>query len=140
MSNTFVSERTIPFPREKVFQAWTNPELLATWWGPAGFTNTFEKCDITPGGDWIFTMIGPDGVKYPNISRWLEIEYNYVALEHLNDPHFFMKADFEDIGNATEIMWTMLFDTPEILAGLKPIITPANEQNLDRLEACLRKM
>ncbi len=140
MSNTFVSERTIPFPREKVFQAWTNPELLATWWGPAGFTNTFEKCDITPGGDWIFTMIGPDGVKYPNISRWLEIEYNYIALEHVNDPHFFMKADFEEIGNTTKITWTMLFDTPEVLAGLKPIITPANEQNLDRLEACLRKM
>jgi hypothetical protein len=140
MSNTFVTRRTVPFSREKVLQAWTNPELLATWWGPAGFTNTFETCDITPGGDWIFTMIGPDGVKYPNISRWLEIEHDYVALEHLNDPHFFMKADFEEIGNTTKITWTMLFDTPEILAGLKPIITPANEQNLDRLEACLRKM
>lgn len=34
----------------------------------------------------------------------------------------------------------MIFDTPEILETLKPMIAPANEENLDRLEACLSKI
>lgn len=85
-------------------------------------------------------MVGPDGTKYPNVSKWLEIDHNHVALEHVNAPHFFMKADFEDLGDSTRIIWTWAFDTPEILETLKPIILSANEQNLDRLEACLQKM
>ncbi len=139
-NSTFVTTRTIPFTRKKVVKAWTTPELLATWWWPAWFTNRFEVCDISPGGDWIFTMISPDGTEYANVSRWQEVADDHVALEHINAPHFFLRADFEDLGNSTKITWKMTFDSPEILASLKPIITPANEENLDRLETCLSKI
>ncbi len=85
-------------------------------------------------------MIGPDGTRYANASKWHEVEDNYILIEHVVAPHFFLRADFDDIGNATQMTWTMTFDSPEILESLKPIITPANEQNLDRLEACLQNM
>lgn len=37
------SERTLKFPQNLVFSAWANPDILKKWWGPKGFTNTFEK-------------------------------------------------------------------------------------------------
>jgi hypothetical protein len=85
-------------------------------------------------------MIGPDGVRYPNVSKWLEVADTHVAIEHVNAPHFFMRAEFEDMGNSTRLTWTGTFDSSEIYEALKPMIIPANEQNLDRLEACLTKM
>lgn len=60
-------------------------------------------------------MIGPDGVRYPNVSKWHEITADYVYLEHVNTPHFFTRAEFEDMGNnTTKLTWTGIFDTPEI--------------------------
>lgn len=32
---TFTNIRTLPFSISQVHRAWTTPELLATWWGPA---------------------------------------------------------------------------------------------------------
>lgn len=135
----FTTSRIVPFPKGEVQKAWTTPELLASWWGPAGFSNEFEICEIEPDGDWIFTMIGPDGVRYKNISKWQEVTSDHVTLEHVNAPHFLMRAEFEDLGESTKITWTGTFDSPEIYEGLRTIIESANEQNLDRLEACLRK-
>lgn len=137
---TFTNTRILPFPKEKIQKAWTTPELLATWWGPAGFSNEFEVCDIRNWGDWIFTMIAPDGTRYTNKSIWHEVSDNHILIEHIVEPHFFLRADFEEILNSTKITWTMTFDSSDILEKLKPIIEPANEQNLDRLEACLKKI
>lgn len=138
--STFTTSRILPFPLAKVRQAWTTPELLAIWWGPAGFSNEFETCAIEPNGDWIFTMIAPDGARYANVSKWLEIEEDHISLEHINAPHFFLRGDFEDLRESTKLTWTMEFDSPEIVENLRPIIEPANEENFDRLETCLRNM
>ncbi|MBP9811989.1 SRPBCC domain-containing protein [Candidatus Gracilibacteria bacterium] len=137
---TFTNTRILPFPKEKVLRAWTTSELLAAWWGPAGFSNEFEICNIVPLGDWVFTMIAPDGTRYANVSKWLEVEDTHILLEHVVAPHFFLRADFEDLSESTKITWTMTFDTIEILESLKPIIAPANEENLDRLESVLEKI
>jgi uncharacterized protein YndB with AHSA1/START domain len=52
-------------PREKVFQAWVDCELLAQWWGPRGFTNPVCELDPRPGGAILIDMTGPDGTVYP---------------------------------------------------------------------------
>lgn len=140
MNSTCTTPRILPFPRSKVSQAWKTPEILATWWGPAGFSNEFEVCNIVPDGDWIFTMVSPDGTRYPNQSKWHEVTEDHILLEHIVAPHFFLRADFEDQGESTKIVWKMTFDSPEILENLRPIITPANEENLNRLEECLKNM
>lgn len=41
--------RIVHAPIETVFAAWTEPEHLKVWWGPAGFTNTFHEFDLRPG-------------------------------------------------------------------------------------------
>jgi uncharacterized protein YndB with AHSA1/START domain len=39
----FANSRVFDAPPERVFKAWTDPTQLAHWWGPKGFTNTFEE-------------------------------------------------------------------------------------------------
>lgn len=47
---TFNTSREIPATAEQVFAAISDPERLARWWGPAGFTNTFKVCEFKKGG------------------------------------------------------------------------------------------
>jgi len=61
-----VIARTFDAPRGLVWQAWTDPEKVARWWGPRGFTTTIEVMDVRPAGAWRHTMRGPDGTQFPN--------------------------------------------------------------------------
>lgn len=55
-----VVERVLDAPRELVFKAWTEPEHLAHWWGPRGFTLPACQMDFRPGGSFRFCMRSPD--------------------------------------------------------------------------------
>lgn len=138
-----VSSRVINAPQEKVFEAFRNPELLARWWGPEGFTNTFHTFDFRPGGTWEFIMHGPDGSDYPNKSVFTEIvEPERVVFDHVIAPIFRMTVSFEKTGQAgqTRFGFRMLFESAQLCEQLKVICTPANEQNFDRLEAVLASL
>ena len=60
-----VLTRVFDAPRELVFKAWTEPERLARWWGPDGFTNPVCEVDLRPGGAIWIVMRAPDGTDYP---------------------------------------------------------------------------
>ena len=49
-------ERVFEAPRSRVWQAWTEPEQLAKWWGPRGWETTIKKFDFKPGGVWHYGM------------------------------------------------------------------------------------
>jgi len=68
-----VIARVFDAPRELVWEAWTNPQHVANWWGPVGFTTTIEEMDVRPGGVWKHVMRGPDGTEYPNHSVFQEV-------------------------------------------------------------------
>ncbi|TAK53153.1 MAG: SRPBCC domain-containing protein [Bacteroidetes bacterium] len=57
----FVITRVFNAPREVVFKAWTEPEHLAQWWGPKGFTMIALKIDLRPGGIFHYHMKSPTG-------------------------------------------------------------------------------
>jgi uncharacterized protein YndB with AHSA1/START domain len=48
-------------PPERVWQLWSDPRQLERWWGPPGYPATFDKHDLTPGGEVTYFMTGPDG-------------------------------------------------------------------------------
>ena len=73
-SNELKLTRVFNAPVQTVWDAWTDPEKLAQWWGPRGFTITTHSKDLRPGGSWIYTMHGPDGVDYPNNTDYFEVE------------------------------------------------------------------
>jgi len=136
-----VTTRIIDAPRELVFKAWTDPEHLALWWGPKGFTNTFQEFDMRPGGVWRFVMHGPDGVDYKNKSVFVEIvRPERLVFRHVSGPQFQVTATFDEQAGKTRLTFRMLFDTAAECANVKGFAVEANEQNFDRLEAQLAKM
>lgn len=137
-----VSTRIVPFTREQVFTAWTDPAHLRNWWGPAGFSNTFHEFDLRISGRWRFTMHGPDKGNYPNDCEFTHIEKpSLVAWKRHSQPLFRVMASFDEIATGkTKIIFRMIFDSPEECAKVKKFAVPKNEENFDRLEAELTMM
>jgi uncharacterized protein YndB with AHSA1/START domain len=134
-----VTTRVFDIPRERLFRAWTDPDQIVHWWGPKGFTNTFQEFDLRPGGFWRFVMRGPNGAEYPNESVFVEIvEPERFVFRHLEPVHEFLATMiFEDLGGRTRLTWSMLFESVAECEKVKRFVVEANEQNLDRLEAHL---
>jgi uncharacterized protein YndB with AHSA1/START domain len=61
-----VTSRILNNNRELIYRAWSEPQHLKNWWGPMGFTNTFNEFDFTVGGKWSLIMHGPDKGHYHN--------------------------------------------------------------------------
>ncbi|MGC5324215.1 SRPBCC family protein [Brevibacillus sp. SYSU BS000544] len=137
-----VHKRIINAPREIVFSAWTSPELLAQWWGPKGFTNTFHEFELKPGGNWKLTMHGPNGVDYPNECVFDEISFpERFVLTHIGPVHRFqITAIFDDLHGKTGLTFRQCFETVEELERVKEIVVPANEENLDRLTEVVSRL
>lgn len=133
----FFHSRLIDAPRDRVFAAFANAERLARWWGPSGFTSTFEVFEFRPGGTWRFMLHGPDGTDYPNENRFTDIlAPERIFLEHLSATHhFLMTITLATVGPRTGVSWQQLFDTAAEKQRIAHYVTPANEQNLDRLTA-----
>ncbi|MFO0603076.1 MAG: SRPBCC family protein [Polyangiales bacterium] len=132
------TERVLAASPREVFAAFADPERLARWWGPAGFTNTFERFEFEPGGRWVFVMHGPNGASYPNESVFREIVPDArVVLEHVVAPRFVLTVTLTARGEGTHLTWAGAFESPALAAKLRPLSEPANEQVLDRLAALL---
>lgn len=131
---TFFTSRDIPSPPEQVFAAISDPQRLARWWGPAGFTNTFSICEFKPGGQWSFIMHGPDDKNYLNESQFAEIEApSRVVVQHVSEPRFRLTITLAPSATGTLMSWSQVFENPDIASSIEHIVVPANEQNLDRL-------
>jgi uncharacterized protein YndB with AHSA1/START domain len=137
-----VNSRVVNAPRETVWAAWTDPDHLKNWWGPAGFTNTFHEFNLHEGGKWVFTMHGPEKGNYPNDCEFIKIEKpSLIAWKRHSQPWFQVLAAFEALGpGQTKVVFKQLFETAEACSKLRPYVEDKNEENLDRLEAELQKM
>lgn len=69
-----VLRRTFDAPRELVFRVWTDPQHVAQWWGPEGFTNPVCEVDLRVGGALRIHMRAPNGVVYPMTGVFKEIK------------------------------------------------------------------
>ena len=106
--------RLLNAPRELVWDVFTTPEHIKNWWGPNGFTNTIDKMDVKPGGEWEFVMHGPDGTDYKNKSIYKEIiRPERIVFEHVSGPKFIATITFTVEGNKTYLKWHMLFESAE---------------------------
>jgi uncharacterized protein YndB with AHSA1/START domain len=137
-----VTTRIVNASIQLAFKAWTDPNHLINWWGPAGFTNTFNEFDLRPGGKWSFIMHGPDKGNYPNEVEFIKIDKpNLIFWKRHSKPLFKVLATFEEVSSdKTKIVFKMIFDTAEECNKLKPHVVDKNEENFDRLEVELTKM
>lgn len=71
-----VLTRIIGAPRDKVYRAWTEPELLKQWFAPAPYTTPVAELDVRAGGSNLIVMRDPAGNDTPLRSVYLEIAPN----------------------------------------------------------------
>lgn len=134
------TERVLAASPAQVFAAFARPDLLAEWWGPSGFTNTFEQFEFQPGGRWVFVMHAPNGANYPNESVFREIEPDAkIVIEHIVNPWFTLTVSLVPRGQQTHLAWVQVFESPEVAAKMRALSGTANEQVLNRLQAVLAK-
>jgi uncharacterized protein YndB with AHSA1/START domain len=69
----FVMEHIFDAPRELVYKAFTQPEHLARWWAPTGYTIPVCRIDLRPGGVWHYCMRSPEGDEH-----WVKAIYREV--------------------------------------------------------------
>jgi uncharacterized protein YndB with AHSA1/START domain len=58
---------TFDAPRDKVYEAWTDPKHFTHWWGSKGFSSPLDKIslDVRPGGEWRAPIFSDDGMEIP---------------------------------------------------------------------------
>ena len=135
--------RLIGAPLGRVFAAFSDPEGLALWWGPNGFTTTTRTLEFRVGGIWDYTMHGPDGTDYPNFVRYTAIDPGRrIAYDHGSDaahPAMFKAViGFASEGGMTRVNLRLILEDakqrPDYIAFGA---VEGGYQNLERLEAYL---
>jgi uncharacterized protein YndB with AHSA1/START domain len=124
---------------QAVWSAWTQPDEVAQWWGPRGFTLTHHSRDLRTGGHWHYTMHSPDGTDYENTTQYLEV----VPLQRLvydhgghqdRPPLFRMTVLFTEREGRTQLDLSMAFPTAEVAVQMRGFIKQAGgEGTWDRL-------
>src|SRR5688572_21764552 len=144
-SNELKITRIYDAPVEAVWDAWTDPKQVAQWWGPRGFTLTSHSKDLRVGGTWKYTMHGPDGVDYPNTTKYLEVEkHRKLVYDHgANDERealFRVTVLFSESNGKTTMDMTMSLPTPEAAAETRKMVKEAGGYSTwDRLAEYLEK-
>jgi uncharacterized protein YndB with AHSA1/START domain len=116
-----VLSRLIDAPREKVYRAWTDAEILRQWFAPKPWSTPHAELDVRPGGANLVVMSDPDGNEFPNRGVYLEVVPNRklvftdaysAAWEPSEKPFFTAVLTFEDEGGKTRytaraLHWTV---------------------------------
>ena len=133
-----VHSRLIDAPPARVFKAIADPTHLTRWFGPNGFSSTFHEFDFRPGGLWRVDLHAPDGKTYANEYVFLDVvEPKRVVIERVvQDGHLFvLTITLDALQGGSLVGWRQVFDTAEHREQVAAFVLPANEQNLDRLQA-----
>jgi len=112
-------------PRDLVWQAWTEPEHIAQWFGPEGFSTRVNKYELKNGGRFDYVMIGPDGKEYPGTSVFKEVspKDRIVATDEFGEDFkagnpdlpsgMIVTETFEDLGSKTRLTISIEHPTAE---------------------------
>lgn len=140
--------RRFAAPRALVFRAWTDPAMMANWWGPKMFTNPVCRVDARPGGELYIVMRGPDGSDYPMKGSFHQVEAGRrlvftdqaISTEGEIQLEGVCIIDFADDGDGTAVdVWSSAVgfadEAPQMLAGMHA----GWSQSLDQLHDLLSK-
>ncbi len=142
LSREAVFTRELNAPRERVFKVWTDPKLLAQWWGPRGFTNPVCESDPRPGGAIFIHMRGPDGKVYPMAGVFNEvvkpsrIVFSNTPLDEKGNPIFEVLTTVslaEEGGRTRLTVRAKAEKTPVSAAPMLDGMEEGWSQSLDRL-------
>jgi uncharacterized protein YndB with AHSA1/START domain len=110
-----VITRVFDAPRSLVFQAWTEPDRVARWWGPQGFTTVSCNMDVRPGGTFRVCVRSPEGTEY-----WKQGVYREVV-----EPE--------------RLVFTFAWEDPEGKPGHETVVTVTFAERGTRTELTLHQ-
>lgn len=140
-----VYERTFDAPRELVWRAHTNADLVARWWGPKGHQTRVEAMDLRPGGTWRYVSVDGEGNELAFYGEYLEV----VPPERIKWTFMFdvdgepqggpETVTFEDLGDGrTRMRAVSHMGSEEVIeAALATGMTQGAIETWDRLDALL---
>ena len=110
-------ERTFNAPIKLVWEAWTQPEHIAQWWGPKGMETEVLQHDFKAGGTWKYSMKMPDGSEFIADGVYKEI----VEFEKIISSANFkpmtegveIQALFKAMGDQTHFVFNVVHPTEE---------------------------
>ncbi len=121
-----VVTRTFNAPKDKVWRAWTESQLLDQWWAPKPWKAETKTMEFTEGGHWLYAMVGPEGDR-----QWCRVDYktisaedNFTATDAFCDENGVPSGDFPSMdwhntytsnNNATDVKVEITFDSEESL-------------------------
>jgi uncharacterized protein YndB with AHSA1/START domain len=117
-----VITRIFDAPRHLVFQAWTEPDRAARWWGPQGFVTTYCDMDVRPGGTFRVCMRSPEGADhwkqgvYREIVEPERLVFTFAWEDGESKPghQTLVKVTFAEHGDKTELtLRQAVFETVE---------------------------
>jgi len=116
-NRTVTLKKTFNAPVKLVWEAWSQPEHIALWWGPKGMNTKIIEHDFRVGGKWKYTMEMPDGNEFISDGVYLDI----VELEKIISTANFkpmtegveIQALFEANGDKTNFTFNVVHPTEE---------------------------
>jgi uncharacterized protein YndB with AHSA1/START domain len=110
-------EKTLDAPIQLVWEAWTQAEHIANWWGPPGMPLEVLAHDFSVGGQWKYQMMMPDGNPFISEGQYLQIEphekivttADFKPMTENVEMHMLFKAD----GEKTHFTFTVVHETEE---------------------------
>lgn len=140
---TIVITREFDAPPERVFRAYTEPELVARWLGPRRLAMRIDKYDARTDGSYRYVHVDEDGTEYGFRGVFHEVRpceriVQTFTYEGYPDGVSLETATFEDLDGRTRVTTTSVVDSVE---GRDAIIASGMESGLresyDRLEELL---
>jgi uncharacterized protein YndB with AHSA1/START domain len=110
----FTITRVFDAPRELVWKAWTDPEHVARWFGPYGFTTPLSTVtmDVRPGGTFELTMVSDDdGTEYPSGGTFVEVVEPERLVWEDRDIKLTVTVTFTERGDQTEMTCHVVGET-----------------------------
>lgn len=120
---TIVITREFEAPPERVFRAYTEPDLVSQWLGPRRLTMHVEEYDARTGGSYRYLHVDQDGTEYAFRGVFHEVRptdriVQTFTYEDYPDGVALETATFEDLGGRTRVTTTSLVDSIEARDGM----------------------
>lgn len=137
-----VTTRVYDAPRDLLFKAHTDPNLIPRWWGPARLTTTIDKLEVKPGGLWRFVQRDAAGNAYAFHGVYHEISPGRIVgtfeFEGMPGHVSLDSVTFEDVGGKTKLTEKTVFQSVEDRDGmLKEGMEEGVYESMDRLAELL---
>ncbi len=128
-SNQLIAERSFVAPKNKVWQFYTNSELLDQWWAPKPYKTITKSFNFKEGGHWHYIMQGPEGDAHYCVNNYKTInpEESFTAFDGFANEDWSIKTDMPSSD------WEVTFTQNGDVTNVKVVLTCSNFEGLNTL-------